>query len=85
MASWCMVLPGRGIVSHVHPWSQNKSYDKDCVYVKRWIPELANVPTKDILEWDKKHSKHPDVDYPPPMLDHSDARKKTLEMYKTYL
>lgn len=68
-----------------NPWSQNKSYDKDCVYVKRWIPELANVPTKDILEWDKKHSKYPDVDYPPPMLDHSDARKKTLEMYKTYL
>lgn len=68
-----------------NPWSQNKSYDKDCVYVKRWIPELANVPTKDILNWDKKHTKHPDVDYPPPMLDHSDARKKTLEMYKNNL
>lgn len=68
-----------------NPWSQNKSYDKDCIYVKRWIPELKSVPSKDILNWDKKHSKHPDVDYPSPMLDHSVARKATLEMYKKYL
>ena len=36
-----------------NPWAQAKKFDKDCIYIKRWIPELREVPVKDILTWYK--------------------------------
>lgn len=36
-----------------NPWSQAKKFDKDCIYIKKWIPELRDVPPKDILTWYK--------------------------------
>ena len=68
-----------------NPWSQNKSFDEDCVYVKRWVPELRSVPVKHILEWNTYHTEYPEIKYPAPMLDHSEARKSTLDMYKKNL
>lgn len=51
-----------------NPWLQHKKFDKDCAYVKRWIPELSDVPARDILKWYDKHSEYnvyiaPIVDY----------------------
>jgi deoxyribodipyrimidine photo-lyase len=51
-----------------NPWLQHKKFDKDCAYVKKWIPELSDVPARDILKWHDKHSEYnvyiaPIVDY----------------------
>lgn len=32
-----------------NPYAQAKRYDPNCVYIRRWIPELKNVPCNDIL------------------------------------
>lgn len=63
-----------------NPWSQTKRYDPDGLFIKKWIPELRDVPPE-------KFQKPPDpgkslaADYPPPMVDHAEAREATLAMF----
>jgi deoxyribodipyrimidine photo-lyase len=59
-----------------NPFQSNK-YDSDAEYIKKWVPELKDVPAKDIHRWDEKHDRH-DVDYPSPMVDY----KKNQEEFK---
>jgi deoxyribodipyrimidine photo-lyase len=69
-----------------NPWRQTIKYDKDCQYIKKWIPELEQVPNKDILNWNKPeiHNKwlNDGILYFKPTLDHDKERKITLEMFK---
>ena len=67
-----------------NPWTQSKSYDKDCEYIKNWIPELKNVENKDIHNWFKTYDKY-EIDYPEPIVNHDDERKNTLKIYKKYI
>jgi deoxyribodipyrimidine photo-lyase len=66
-----------------NPWTQSKKYDIDCKYIKFWIPELVNIPNKEIHNWFKYYDKY-DIYYKP-IIDHDLARKKTLILYKKYL
>ena len=34
-----------------NPWTQQTNYDPECIYIKKWIPELNAVPNKDIHRW----------------------------------
>lgn len=63
-----------------NPWSQQKKFDPDCVYIKKWIPELKKLPPKIIHQWDQATSSECS-EYPLPMLDHSVEAKKALDMY----
>ena len=67
-----------------NPWTQAKKFDKECKYIKKWVPELKEVSNKDILNWDKCYLKY-DVGYPKPIVDHSVTRKRALEVFKKYL
>ena len=62
-----------------NPWSQSLKFDPDCKYIKKWIPELKNEENKHIHEWYKYHNNQI---YPEPIIDHKEARKKALELYK---
>lgn len=65
-----------------NPWSQQKKFDPDCVYIKRWIPELADVSPAVIHRLDKKHSEI-DITYPKAMVDHSKERERALASFKS--
>ena len=65
-------------------WTQAKKFDSKCEYIKKWIPELKDIPPKDILGWDKCHEKH-DIDYPEPIVDHKETRERALLLFKKYL
>jgi deoxyribodipyrimidine photo-lyase len=41
-----------------NPWSQAEKHDPNCVYIKRWIPELREVDVKDILNWETTHTNY---------------------------
>jgi len=65
------------------PWRQAESYDPDCLYIKKWIPELADVPVKDILNWNEKWVNYRNISYPKPIVENiQDEFKKTLKLYK---
>ncbi len=63
-----------------NPWLQQKKFDPECVYIKRWIPELFTVDPKVIHLWYQQQS--PFNGYPLPMRDHSSESKITKELYK---
>lgn len=56
-----------------NPFTQAEKFDKSCEYIKRWVPELKDVPAGDILKWDTKHKDY-DVGYPAPIIDYKKAR-----------
>ncbi|MEM7116926.1 MAG: deoxyribodipyrimidine photo-lyase [Chloroflexota bacterium] len=72
-----------------NPVSQSKKFDGNGRYLRRWLPELANVPDKQIHEpWTMPpllqmttHCRL-GVDYPHPIVNHKEARLRTLEAYK---
>lgn len=68
-----------------NPWRQAETYDKDCTYIKRWLPQLKDVSAKDILNWNNSEirEKYKNIDYPKPMIEDIQAEfKKTLKLIK---
>jgi len=65
------------------PWKQAKDNDPECEYIKKWIPELKNVPNKDIFNWSISYSKYyKKVNYPKPIVDYEIMRKEIVKIYK---
>ena len=62
------------------PQSQLKRFDKDCKYIKEWIPQLKDVDNKIILNWDKKQIVG--IDYPHPIIDFSKTSKHFISIFK---
>jgi len=64
-----------------NPWSQTTRFDSDGVYIKRWVPELRDVPARRFTE-----PPTPGLPlakgYPLPMVDHHRERDVALEMYR---
>ncbi len=72
-----------------NPTSQAQKFDPDGQFIRRWLPELANVPNDFIYEpWtmsplvQKYASCQLGQDYPTPIVDHHGARERTLAAYK---
>jgi deoxyribodipyrimidine photo-lyase len=63
-----------------NPWLQQKKFDPACDYIKKWIPELKDVPPKDIHAWQKQY--HTYDGYFPPMVDHALESRKAKALYK---
>ena len=60
------------------PWAQSARFDPKAIYIKRWVPELADVDPGDIHRWASRAKDA--VGYPPPMLDHAERRRGFLAM-----
>jgi deoxyribodipyrimidine photo-lyase len=63
-----------------NPMTQGKKFDPDGQYVRRWIPELADVPAKHVhTPWEMAD---PPADYPAPLVDHAEERRESLRRYE---
>ena len=66
-----------------NPWRQSENFDKDCDYIKYWIPELKDVNNKDIHKWYETYINYNNIKYPKPItMDIKEETKKTISMYK---
>jgi deoxyribodipyrimidine photo-lyase len=73
-----------------NPEKQRRRYDPSGAYVRRWIPELANVP---VGAWDSAVRDQPQLTlplfegdaYPRPIVDHEREARAFLERYRAYL
>lgn len=64
-----------------NPWIQQKKFDPDCEYIKTWIGELTDVPPQKIHTLFK--ATQPIVPtYPLPMLDHTQAAREAIALFK---
>lgn len=62
-----------------NPTSQGKKFDPDGTYVRRWVPELADVPAQHVhTPWEMDE---PPAGYPAPIVDHAEERAESLRRY----
>ena len=71
-----------------NPITQSENFDAEGKFIRRYLPQLAALPNKYIhAPWLCPEEKRDDAglrlgkDYPFPIVDHADARKKTLQRY----
>lgn len=67
-----------------NPWTQSEKFDKECEYIKYWLPNLKEVENKHLHNWEKFYTEYDlkEIDYVKPMIDYKESREKTLKMYK---
>ena len=68
-----------------NPILQGEKFDKSGQYVKKWVPELKNVPNKFLHKpWDLNDEKILKIGevYPMPIVVHEKARVKALKAFK---
>lgn len=66
-----------------NPWLQQRKWDPECIYIKKWIPELHSCTSKVIHTWNEKTSHGQYKKYPAPMVDHQNEAEKTLQAYQS--
>lgn len=67
-----------------NPFRQSERFDPDGLFIKKFCPELEKVPAKHLhqapksscAEWNNRN-------YPRPIVDHGQARKRALEAFGT--
>jgi deoxyribodipyrimidine photo-lyase len=71
-----------------NPVTQSEKFDPDGAFIKRYLPQLAGFTAREIhAPWHASRERQREarceigVDYPAPIVDHAEARRKTLERY----
>jgi deoxyribodipyrimidine photo-lyase len=71
-----------------NPVTQQRKFDPDGTYVRRWVPELAGVPLASLFEpWTMDDDAQRAAgcvigdDYPAPVVDHAHERRVALDRY----
>jgi deoxyribodipyrimidine photo-lyase len=57
--------------------SMIKKWDPDCIYIKKWLPHLANIPNKILYNWDNKYI---ESIHPKPIFDQKERYTKWIEL-----
>jgi deoxyribodipyrimidine photo-lyase len=58
------------------PVLQAQRFDNDTEFIKKWIPELKDIPPKDIINWESSWTKYPECKYPQPIVIHKEQLLK---------
>ena len=58
-----------------------KKFDPECEYIKKWLPELKNIPNKELYKWDEIIQKKYKIHYKP-IFNWEDQYKKYCDLYK---
>lgn len=66
-----------------NPFLQSAKFDKDAEYIKKYVPELMDVPAKDIHKWylPEVRAKYPSVSYPAPVVDYKEASARAVKVF----
>lgn len=80
-----------GIESYSNPYfrimspiSQAERFDPDAKYIKEWLPQLKNIPSKELLDWENNYHKYDlkNILYYKPIVNSKETRKEAILRYK---
>lgn len=66
------------------PWSQQQKFDPDCIYIKKWLPELSRLSATDIHRLQQSANLMAQ-DYLRPMVNHTERAQKIKALFKMML
>ena len=58
--------------------SQIKKYDKDCFYIKKWLPHLVHLTNKELYNWNNSTNNI----HPKPIFDHKNKYNEWINLCK---
>ena len=61
-----------------NPKLQQIKFDKDCLYIKKWLPELKKRSNDEIHDFETRDL----APYPKPMVNHMAEKEKTLKLFE---
>ena len=64
-----------------NPWLQQQRFDHEAAYVRRWVPELADMTARQIHGWHTP-SVLDTATYPRPIVDHDTQKAAALAMFQ---
>lgn len=64
-----------------NPWLQQKRYDPEAAYIKRWVSELGQAEPELIHRLDRVEGRRPGG-YPAPLVDHAAEGIRALALYR---
>ncbi|MBY0378129.1 MAG: DNA photolyase family protein, partial [Gammaproteobacteria bacterium] len=67
-----------------NPVLQSKKFDPNGTYIRRWVPELSALKGEVIhAPWEASNAAtiYAKINYPPPVVNHSEARIQALDYY----
>ncbi|MEM2131229.1 MAG: deoxyribodipyrimidine photo-lyase [Candidatus Woesearchaeota archaeon] len=65
-----------------NPWLQQKKFDPDCLYIKKWLPELNDLKSAEIHNLEFIDLSFKGINYPKPIVNHSTESKKAIDYFK---
>lgn len=70
-----------------NPMLQSEKFDKNAEYIKEWVPELSDIPSKDIHNWESEYKNYDlkEVNYVKPIVEYKNARQESVDMYRKVL
>ena len=70
-----------------NPILQSEKFDPDADYIKTWLPQLNNIPAKELHKWGDyyQHYNLKEINYVAPIVDYKQARAKSVAMYRLSL
>lgn len=70
-----------------NPWLQGEKFDKQARYIKKWLPQLKDVPSNELHKWDEYYTSYSlsDIDYVAPIVDYKKARERSIQQYRAVL
>ena len=66
-----------------NPKLQSKKYDPDSKYIKKWLPQLSSVESKELHDWELYYENHnlSSISYYKPIVSYKEQREKSIKMY----
>ena len=84
-AGWqwtCCGIDPQQVFRIFNPQIQNIKFDSECIFIKKYIPELENISNKDIYNWEQSYINFTDINYPPPQINYKKSREIGIQKFK---
>ena len=55
-----------------------RKWDPECIYIKKWLPHLSDIPIKDLVKWNEDIASKYNYIHPAPIFDHKEKYKEWI-------